>query len=138
LPKKCSEKTNTGSKLSWYICTLGERNRAHAVNVVIAAIGEENCRGEMHNELARELLGVDLPHQTSPSQLHCSKSRNISMHSNRRHKCTVPSPLSATSAATGISGNRSVCTGSHFPSDSDTSNATIAVPQIITELSAPD
>jgi hypothetical protein len=53
-----------------------------------AAMRKENCKGEEHNELPRGPLGgrpsLSSPHQSTPTQLHCVKTRNTSNHRHRK------------------------------------------------------
>jgi hypothetical protein len=65
----------------------------------------ENCKGEEHNELPRDSLGgrssLSSPHQSSPTQLHCVKTRNKATTGTADREEKRSAPRAAASATIG-------------------------------------
>jgi hypothetical protein len=78
----------------------------------------ENCKGEEHNELARDPLGgpssLSSSHQSSPTQLHCVKTLNTNNKKHRRQMGKARGPQAGASVTERNSENMSVSTGFQF------------------------
>jgi hypothetical protein len=88
------ENTNTPSCCN---CTLAEGEKPHLASYR----GSSHERGEQQRRRAHQLLrnplggrsSLSSPHHSSPTQLHCVKTRNTSNHRHRRHMgktCGLP------------------------------------------------
>jgi hypothetical protein len=83
LHRECPEKTNTESAPSCCNCALVGGEKPHPASYR----GCSHAKGEQHDELPKDSLGgrysLRMPHQNSPTQLHCVKTLNNSK--NHRH-----------------------------------------------------
>jgi hypothetical protein len=88
LHRECPEKTNTVSTPRCCNCTLVGGEKPHLASYR----GCSHAKGEGHNEHPRDPLGgrssLSPPHHSSPKQLHCVKTNNISNHKQRKQSST--------------------------------------------------
>jgi hypothetical protein len=90
---------------------------------------KENCKGEEHNQLPRDLLGGHSPRQSSPTQLHCVNTLNTSEHRHRRQM-----EKASGTPCSNICQNWKIRKQAASLSDNHTLKVATVVPQIMTEL----
>jgi hypothetical protein len=89
LNKESPEKTHTESTPSCCSYMPVEREKPCPASYRVCSHAKGELQREEHKEFPRNPLGgrssLSSPHQGSPTQLHCFKTRNIRNHRHRRH-----------------------------------------------------
>jgi hypothetical protein len=93
LHRECPEKTNTGCTLSCCNCSLVEGQKPHPASYQ----GCSHMKGELQrrrvHQAPKESLGgrysFSSPHHSSPTRMHCVKTKNASNHKQCRQSSSI-------------------------------------------------